>query len=33
MASHAGRPDAYHVTMTQAWFELIASVDDLHDRE
>lgn len=29
MAARAGRPGAYHVTITKAWFDLIASVDDL----
>ncbi len=29
MAARAGRPSAYHATITRAWFELIASVDDL----
>src|ERR1700746_3522314 len=27
IGSRAGRPDAYHVTITRAWFELISSVD------
>lgn len=31
MAGRANRPTAYHVTVTRAWFELIASVDDLDD--
>jgi hypothetical protein len=31
MAVRAGRPDAYHVTITKAWFDLVASVDDLAD--
>lgn len=30
MAARAGRPEAFHMTITQAWFELIAGVDDLH---
>ena len=29
IASRAGRPDAYHFTITRAWFDLISSVDDL----
>lgn len=29
MAARAGRPQAYHVTMTRAWFELIADSDDV----
>ncbi|HEY6150573.1 MAG TPA: flavin reductase family protein [Gaiellaceae bacterium] len=29
MAERAGRPGVYHVTITRAWFELIAGVDDL----
>lgn len=29
ITARAGRPAAYHVTLTRAWFELIASVDDL----
>lgn len=29
MADRAGRPEAYHETVTRAWFELIAGVDDL----
>lgn len=29
MAARAGRPEAYHETITRAWYELIASVDDL----
>ncbi|HVV58939.1 MAG TPA: flavin reductase family protein [Gaiellaceae bacterium] len=28
IARRAGRPDAYHVTITRAWFELIAPVAD-----
>lgn len=31
LATRAGRPDAYHVTITRAWFELIASVDSLSE--
>jgi hypothetical protein len=33
IATRAGRPHAYHVTITRAWFELIASVDDLDEHE
>ncbi len=29
IAERAGRPTAYHETITRAWFELIADVDDL----
>lgn len=29
MAARAGRPEAYHETITRAWYELIAAVDDL----
>jgi len=29
MAVRAGKPDAFHLTMTRAWFELIALVDDV----
>lgn len=29
IATRAGRPDAFHVTITRAWFQLISSVDDL----
>jgi hypothetical protein len=29
MAARAGRPGAYHVTITRAWYELISQVDDL----
>jgi flavin reductase (DIM6/NTAB) family NADH-FMN oxidoreductase RutF len=29
IATRAGHPDAYHETVTRAWFELIASADDL----
>jgi hypothetical protein len=29
MAARAGRPEAYHETITRAWFELIASARDL----
>jgi flavin reductase (DIM6/NTAB) family NADH-FMN oxidoreductase RutF len=29
IASRAGRPDAYHETITRAWFELIAGAGDL----
>ena len=28
MAARSGRPDAYHRTITRAWYELIASVDE-----
>jgi flavin reductase (DIM6/NTAB) family NADH-FMN oxidoreductase RutF len=31
IAERAGRPEAYHETITRAWFELIAAADDLHD--
>jgi hypothetical protein len=31
IAARAGRPDAYHETITRAWFELITSVSDLAD--
>ena len=30
MTIRAGRPQAFHMTITKAWFELIASADDLH---
>jgi flavin reductase (DIM6/NTAB) family NADH-FMN oxidoreductase RutF len=33
LATRAGRPDAYHVTITRAWFELIASVENLAEHE
>jgi flavin reductase (DIM6/NTAB) family NADH-FMN oxidoreductase RutF len=33
IAARAGRPAAYHVTITRAWFELIASVDELTAHE
>jgi hypothetical protein len=29
MAARAGRPEAYHETITRAWYELIASTGDL----
>src|SRR5438067_13619112 len=29
IAARAGRPEVYHETITRAWFELIAGVDDL----
>src|SRR5262249_51724661 len=29
IAARAGRPDAYHETITRAWFELIASAEQL----
>jgi hypothetical protein len=29
IARRAGRPGVYHETITRAWFELIADVDDL----
>jgi hypothetical protein len=29
IARRAGRPDAYHETLTRAWFELIAGADDV----
>ena len=28
MAARSGRPEAYHETITRAWYELIASVDE-----
>jgi 2'-5' RNA ligase len=31
IASQAGRPQVFHVTITRAWFELISMVDDLAD--
>lgn len=31
IAARAGRPQAFHHTVTRAWFELIASVDDPDD--
>jgi flavin reductase (DIM6/NTAB) family NADH-FMN oxidoreductase RutF len=31
IARRAGRPDAFHTTITKAWFELIASVDDVDE--
>lgn len=31
IATRAGHPQAFHHTMTRAWFELIASVDDPED--
>jgi hypothetical protein len=31
IAARAGRPQAYHETVTRAWFELVASVDDPSD--
>jgi flavin reductase (DIM6/NTAB) family NADH-FMN oxidoreductase RutF len=33
IATRAGRPDAYHVTITRAWFELIVSAENLADHE
>jgi hypothetical protein len=30
IATRAGRPEAFHLTITKAWFDLIATVDDLH---
>jgi flavin reductase (DIM6/NTAB) family NADH-FMN oxidoreductase RutF len=33
IARRAGRPEAYHVTITRAWFELVASVDRLEEHE
>jgi hypothetical protein len=33
IATRAGRPAAYHVTITRAWFELISSVDGLADHD
>tara|TARA_R110000868_G_scaffold167666_1_gene402033 strand:+ start:531 stop:914 length:384 start_codon:yes stop_codon:yes gene_type:complete len=29
MAVRAGKPDAFHVTLTRAWFDLIVLVDDV----
>jgi 2'-5' RNA ligase len=29
LAVRAGKPHAFHVTLTRAWFDLIASVEDL----
>ncbi|MGV8857801.1 hypothetical protein [Rhodoglobus sp.] len=29
LAVRAGKPDAFHVTLTRAWFELISSVGDV----
>ena len=29
IAARAGRPDAYHETITRAWFELVAAAEDL----
>jgi hypothetical protein len=29
MAARAGRPEAYHATITRAWFELIADAEEL----
>ena len=31
IAGRAGKPEAYHETITRAWFELIAGADDLDD--
>ncbi|MBH0109502.1 hypothetical protein I6E81_04935 [Salinibacterium sp. NG22] len=31
MAVRAGKPDAFHITLTRAWFDLIALIDDLDD--
>jgi hypothetical protein len=31
IARRAGRPDAYHETITRAWFELIVSAERLED--
>lgn len=31
IAARAGRPSAFHVTITRAWFELVAAADDLGD--
>jgi flavin reductase (DIM6/NTAB) family NADH-FMN oxidoreductase RutF len=33
IAARAGHGGAYHETITRGWFELIASVDDLSERE
>jgi len=33
LATRAGRSDAYHVTITRAWFELIASVENPAEHE
>ena len=30
IAGRAGRPEAYHETITRAWFELVADAADLH---
>lgn len=29
LAVRAGKPDAFHVTLTRAWFELISSVENV----
>ncbi|MGV8852755.1 MAG: hypothetical protein ACOH1M_09355 [Rhodoglobus sp.] len=29
LAVRAGKPDAFHVTLTRAWFDLVSSVADL----
>ena len=29
MAARAGRPEAYHATITRAWFELVADAEEL----
>ncbi|EAR24882.1 hypothetical protein A20C1_06361 [marine actinobacterium PHSC20C1] len=29
LAVRAGKPDAFHVTLTRAWFDLITAVEDL----
>jgi flavin reductase (DIM6/NTAB) family NADH-FMN oxidoreductase RutF len=31
IATRAGKPEAYHETITRAWFELVAQADDLHE--
>jgi flavin reductase (DIM6/NTAB) family NADH-FMN oxidoreductase RutF len=31
IAARAGKPEAYHETITRAWFELVAGADDLHN--
>lgn len=33
IACEAGRPEAFHVTITRAWFELIAAADELAEHE
>jgi hypothetical protein len=31
MADRAGHPEKYHVTVTRAWFELVAGADEVRD--